>query len=103
MYNYVNLLVLNFPGKAAGAAFCRAADLHLQLETKHEAATNLSDAGQVLKKEDPNGDHNTAMALPLSCCYWCHRFTYSNLERKLVWLHTCIPACLCVYLVRYGS
>lgn len=40
--------------KAAGAAFCRAADLHLQLETKHEAATNLSDAGQVLKKEDPN-------------------------------------------------
>ena len=64
MYNYVNLLVLIFPGKAAGAAFCRAADLHLQLETKHEAATNLSDAGQVLKKEDPNGDHNTAMALP---------------------------------------
>ena len=39
----------------AGAAFCRAADVQMQLEVKHEAGTNLVEAGQVLKRVDPQG------------------------------------------------
>ena len=41
---------------AAGAAFRRAADIHMELDVKHEAATTLVEAGQVLKKEDPRGE-----------------------------------------------
>ncbi|XP_053908799.1 alpha-soluble NSF attachment protein isoform X1 [Cuculus canorus] len=38
---------------AAGNAFCQAAQLHLQLQSKHDAATNLVDAGNAFKKADP--------------------------------------------------
>ena len=41
---------------AAGAAFRRAAEIHMELDVKHEAATTLVEAGQVLKKEDPRGE-----------------------------------------------
>ena len=27
----------------------------MELDTKHEAATNLTEAGQVLKRDDPKG------------------------------------------------
>lgn len=39
--------------KAAGEAFRRAAAIHMELDVKHEAATNLVEAGQVMKKDDP--------------------------------------------------
>lgn len=38
---------------AAGNAFCQAARLHLQLQSKHDAATSLVDAGNAFKKADP--------------------------------------------------
>lgn len=40
---------------AAGDAFRRAAELHMGMETKHEAATHFVEAGLVLKREDPKG------------------------------------------------
>ncbi|KAK4806282.1 hypothetical protein QYF61_008468 [Mycteria americana] len=40
---------------AAGNAFCQAAQLHLQLQSKHDAATNFVDAGNAFKKADPQG------------------------------------------------
>ena len=41
---------------AAGLAFIEAANIHQTLDTKHEAASNLVEAGQVLKKEDARGE-----------------------------------------------
>nr|DBA20657.1 TPA: hypothetical protein GDO54_017417 [Pyxicephalus adspersus] len=38
---------------AAGNAFCQAAQLHLQVQSKHDAATNFVDAGNAFKKSDP--------------------------------------------------
>ncbi|KAM6389967.1 alpha-soluble NSF attachment protein-like, partial [Rhynochetos jubatus] len=38
---------------AAGNAFCQAARLHLQLQSKHDAATSFVDAGNAFKKADP--------------------------------------------------
>ncbi|XP_060779979.1 N-ethylmaleimide-sensitive factor attachment protein, alpha b [Neoarius graeffei] len=38
---------------AAGNAFCQAALLHLQIQSKHDAATNFIDAGNAFKKADP--------------------------------------------------
>ncbi|XP_028979127.1 N-ethylmaleimide-sensitive factor attachment protein, alpha b [Esox lucius] len=38
---------------AAGNAFCQAARLHLQVQSKHDAATNFIDAGNAFKKADP--------------------------------------------------
>ncbi|XP_006627524.2 alpha-soluble NSF attachment protein [Lepisosteus oculatus] len=38
---------------AAGNAFSQAAQLHLQLQSKHDAATNFIDAGNAFKKADP--------------------------------------------------
>ncbi|KAH3859036.1 alpha-soluble NSF attachment protein-like [Dreissena polymorpha] len=40
-----------WPG--AGESFCRAAELQLQLGSKHEAATHYVDAGSAYKKSDP--------------------------------------------------
>lgn len=39
--------------KAAGESFKRAAEIHMELDTKHESASNLCEAAQVLKREDP--------------------------------------------------
>uniref|UniRef100_A0A8D3ECM0 NSF attachment protein alpha n=1 Tax=Scophthalmus maximus TaxID=52904 RepID=A0A8D3ECM0_SCOMX len=38
---------------AAGNAFSHAARLHLQMQSKHDAATNFIDAGNAFKKADP--------------------------------------------------
>eukprot|EP00731_Ephydatia_muelleri_P027295 Em0019g168a len=38
---------------AAGNAFRKAAEIHFKLDTKHEGAAILADAGQVLKKDSP--------------------------------------------------
>ncbi|NXS58543.1 SNAA protein, partial [Brachypteracias leptosomus] len=38
---------------AAGNAFCQAAQLQLQLQSKHAAASSLVDAGNAFKKADP--------------------------------------------------
>ncbi|XP_043094675.1 N-ethylmaleimide-sensitive factor attachment protein, alpha a [Puntigrus tetrazona] len=38
---------------AAGDAFCKAAQLHLQVQSKHNAAVNFLDAGNAFKKSDP--------------------------------------------------
>ncbi|XP_066514703.1 N-ethylmaleimide-sensitive factor attachment protein, alpha a [Hoplias malabaricus] len=37
----------------AGGAFCKAAKLRLQIQSKHEAAVNFIDAGNAYKKADP--------------------------------------------------
>ncbi len=33
----------------------KAADIHLNLDTKHEAASNYTEAAQVMKRDDPKG------------------------------------------------
>ncbi|XP_036435788.1 N-ethylmaleimide-sensitive factor attachment protein, alpha a [Colossoma macropomum] len=38
---------------AAGDAFCKAAKLRLQIQSKHDAAVNFIDAGNAYKKADP--------------------------------------------------
>ncbi|KAL7838486.1 hypothetical protein AOLI_G00268900 [Acnodon oligacanthus] len=38
---------------AAGDAFCKAARLRLQIQSKHDAAVNFIDAGNAYKKADP--------------------------------------------------
>uniref|UniRef100_A0A3Q2HNB5 NSF attachment protein beta n=1 Tax=Equus caballus TaxID=9796 RepID=A0A3Q2HNB5_HORSE len=38
---------------AAGNAFCLAAKLHMQLQSKHDSATSFVDAGNAYKKADP--------------------------------------------------
>ena len=59
VYGWVNfalqmcLLLMFFP--AAGNAFSQAAQLHLQMQSKHDAATNFIDAGNAFKKADPHG------------------------------------------------
>lgn len=45
-----------FTLSAAGNAFSQAARLHLQMQSKHDAATNFIDAGNAFKKADPQGD-----------------------------------------------
>lgn len=45
--------ILSFP--AAGNAFCQAAKLHMQLQSKHDSATSFVDAGNAYKKADPQG------------------------------------------------
>lgn len=47
----------NFFLSAAGNAFSQAAHLHLQMQSKHDAATNFIDAGNAFKKADPQGNH----------------------------------------------
>lgn len=46
--NHISLL-------AAGNAFCQAAKLHMQLQSKHDSATCFVDAGNAYKKADPQG------------------------------------------------
>ncbi|NXB45336.1 SNAB protein, partial [Leucopsar rothschildi] len=41
---------------AAGNAFCQAAKLHMQLQSKHDSATSFVDAGNAYKKADPQGE-----------------------------------------------
>lgn len=49
------------PVPAAGNAFCQAAQLHLQLQSKHDAATCFVDAGNAFKKADPQEAINCLM------------------------------------------
>ncbi|XP_070761487.1 N-ethylmaleimide-sensitive factor attachment protein, alpha b isoform X1 [Enoplosus armatus] len=49
----VNSLTCNIFFSAAGNAFSQAARLHLQMQSKHDAATNFIDAGNAFKKADP--------------------------------------------------
>uniref|UniRef100_A0A671KWX5 Alpha-soluble NSF attachment protein-like n=1 Tax=Sinocyclocheilus anshuiensis TaxID=1608454 RepID=A0A671KWX5_9TELE len=42
---------------ASGNAFSQAALLYLQMQSKHDAATNFIDAGNAFKKSDPQGIH----------------------------------------------
>ena len=53
--HYCCLLFLVVLSPAAGDAFKRAANIHIELETKHESASNLCEAAQVLKRENPSG------------------------------------------------
>lgn len=46
---------------AAGNAFSQAAHLHLQMQSKHDAATNFIDAGNAFKKADPQGKLYTSL------------------------------------------
>ncbi|XP_034966027.1 beta-soluble NSF attachment protein isoform X2 [Zootoca vivipara] len=46
-----DLGTVSFP--AAGNAFCQAAKLHMQLQSKHDSATCFVDAGNAFKKADP--------------------------------------------------
>ncbi len=48
---------------AAGEAFRRAAEIHVELDVKHEAASTLVEAGQVLKKDDALGKYTVMSAL----------------------------------------
>ncbi|ELK18601.1 Alpha-soluble NSF attachment protein [Pteropus alecto] len=62
---------------AAGNAFCQAAQLHLQLQSKHDAATCFVDAGNAFKKADPQGDGMRATG-PLELAAQSPRGALSN-------------------------
>ena len=49
------LIWLEMCVSAAGNAFSQAALLHLQMQSKHDAASNFIDAGNSFKKADPQG------------------------------------------------
>ncbi|XP_007457740.1 PREDICTED: beta-soluble NSF attachment protein isoform X1 [Lipotes vexillifer] len=44
---------IHLSSSAAGNAFCQAAKLHMQLQSKHDSATSFVDAGNAYKKADP--------------------------------------------------
>ncbi|KAM7171830.1 beta-soluble NSF attachment protein isoform 1-T1 [Macrochelys suwanniensis] len=48
-----NLFKIAKNWNAAGNAFCQAAKLHMQLQSKHDAAISFVDAGNAYKKADP--------------------------------------------------
>uniref|UniRef100_A0A3B4CGT4 N-ethylmaleimide-sensitive factor attachment protein, alpha a n=1 Tax=Pygocentrus nattereri TaxID=42514 RepID=A0A3B4CGT4_PYGNA len=48
-----NMLKMAKNWNAAGDAFCKAAKLRLQIQSKHDAAVNFIDAGNAYKKADP--------------------------------------------------
>ena len=52
-YSVNNLVCVSLLDPAAGEAFCLAADVQMKLDVKHEAGSNLVEAGQVFKREDP--------------------------------------------------
>lgn len=58
-----NPLTCNIFFSAAGNAFSQAARLHLQMQSKHDAATNFIDAGNAFKKADPQGNHYSSPPL----------------------------------------
>uniref|UniRef100_A0A8C3S6B0 NSF attachment protein beta n=1 Tax=Chelydra serpentina TaxID=8475 RepID=A0A8C3S6B0_CHESE len=53
-----NLFKIAKNWNAAGNAFCQAAKLHMQLQSKHDAAISFVDAGNAYKKADPQGKAN---------------------------------------------
>lgn len=46
-------------GDQAGGAFVKAAEMHLKLDSKHEAATDYYNAANCYKKENAQGAHST--------------------------------------------
>uniref|UniRef100_A0A8C8VKT5 NSF attachment protein beta n=1 Tax=Pelusios castaneus TaxID=367368 RepID=A0A8C8VKT5_9SAUR len=50
-----NLFKIAKNWSAAGNAFCQAAKLHMQLQSKHDSAICFVDAGNAYKKADPQG------------------------------------------------
>ena len=52
-------LLTHVSSSAAGNAFCQAAKLHMQLQSKHDSATSFVDAGNAYKKADPQGEPRT--------------------------------------------
>lgn len=69
----------SFP--AAGNAFCQAAKLHMQLQSKHDSATSFVDAGNAYKKADPQGK----AVEPSSGVWDCS-------QPNAQWWQSCIPA-----------
>lgn len=61
------LLTWNFIFSAAGNAFSQAARLHLQMQSKHDAATNFIDAGNAFKKADPQGNNCSLNTFSTRC------------------------------------
>lgn len=61
------LLTWNFIFSAAGNAFSQAARLHLQMQSKHDAATNFIDAGNAFKKADPQGNNYSLNTFSARC------------------------------------
>ncbi|KAK2109470.1 hypothetical protein P7K49_009216 [Saguinus oedipus] len=53
MRGFVPLCLIVVSSSAAGNAFCQAAKLHMQLQSKHDSATSFVDAGNAYKKADP--------------------------------------------------
>uniref|UniRef100_A0A452FD76 NSF attachment protein beta n=1 Tax=Capra hircus TaxID=9925 RepID=A0A452FD76_CAPHI len=49
---------------AAGNAFCQAAKLHMQLQSKHDSATSFVDAGNAYKKADPQVNQGVTALFP---------------------------------------
>lgn len=62
---------------AAGNAFSQAAHLHLQMQSKHDAATNFIDAGNAFKKADPQGKRYITLGYIISIKYTCKFYIFS--------------------------
>lgn len=59
---------------AAGNAFCQAGKLHMQLQSKHDAATSFVDAGNAYKKADPQGKFYAVCGVR----HLCHVYTHES-------------------------
>lgn len=53
---------------AAGDAFKKAAELHLGMDTKHEAASNFTEAAQVMKRDEPKGKREEERKREIGSC-----------------------------------
>jgi len=58
---------------AAGNAFCQAAKLHMQLQSKHDSATSFVDAGNAYKKADPQGKGSKIGTVSCKAASWQRR------------------------------
>lgn len=81
MYNCLNMRI-HFP--AAGNAFSQAACLHLQMQSKHDAATNFIHAGNAFKKADPQGND------------------YSSPFLFIARAINILPKCICFFFINRG-
>ncbi|CAO2578427.1 Beta-soluble NSF attachment protein, partial [Lemmus lemmus] len=66
---------------AAGNAFCQAAKLHMQLQSKHDSATSFVDAGNAYKKADPQGKATVSCSVEAINCLNAAIDIYTDMGR----------------------
>lgn len=89
------LCLIVVSSSAAGNAFCQAAKLHMQLQSKHDSATSFVDAGNAYKKADPQGKAARRVAC-LSLCATNQSVLPSTLRSVLVSFQVLVKRNFCI-------